>query len=235
MALKAVPIKPVEAHRLDDPRRPDIPKPEPPVQNSPRVVAEPSAQPTPTRARRQPRPTRSPTSDTSAAPATISSATNHSAATALVNPYAHGGRPHQVAVSLYVPQWERIEEQCAELRAQGVRDATVTRWLFAVLHFRAPHGPDAAAELLRRWGRLEANDESPYFGLRKEARGVRFFESLWDQQRALITEIRHTAGQGRPTLAVWTAAVVELSGPKTAAEARDILRELRVLLAGDPE
>jgi hypothetical protein len=139
-------------------------------------------------------------------------------------------------VSLYVPQWERIEEQCAELRSQGVRDATVTRWLFAVLHFRAPVELGAATQLHQRWVRLEASEEGPYFGLRKEARGVRFFEALWERQRAVVTELRHAAGgPGRPTLAVWTTAVVELAGPKTAGEARDLLRELRVLLAGDPE
>ncbi len=150
-----------------------------------------------------------------------------------MNPYARGGRPHQVAVSLYVPQWERIEEQCAELRARGVRDATLTRWLFAVLHFRAPQEREPAEQLLRRWRRLEADEHGPYFGLRKEARGVRLYEALWERQRALVAELRHAAGPGRPTLASWSTAVVELEGPKTSPQARELIRELRVLLAGD--
>jgi hypothetical protein len=137
-------------------------------------------------------------------------------------------------VSLYLPQWERIEAHCGELRAQGVRDATVTRWLFAVFHFRAPVEREATAQLLRRWVRLEADEDGPYFGLRKEARGVRFFEALWERQRAVVTDLRRAATPGRPTLASWSTAVVELAGPTTAAEARELIRELRLLLAGDP-
>jgi hypothetical protein len=231
MALKTVPIKPVEAHRLDDPRRPSRETPEG-LTTASEAAAKP-ARSAPTRRSRSPQRRRS--AEKALPRAVDRNTTAPMEPESLVNPYARGGRPHQVAVSLYVPQWERIEEQCAELRAQGVRDATVTRWLFAVLHFRAPMERDAAAQLLQRWVRLEAGEEGPYFGLRKEARGVRFFETLWERQRTVVTELRHVAGSGRPTLAVWTIAVVELAGPKTAAEARDLLRQLRVLLAADPE
>jgi hypothetical protein len=236
MALKPVPIKPVEAHRLDDPRRPSTETPERGVAAAPEAAAKPAARATPARRTRTPRPGRR--RSTQGAPSRAPDSTPApSEPGSLVNPYARGGRPHQVAVSLYVPQWERIEEQCVELRTQGVRDATVTRWLFAVLHFRAPAERDLAAQLLQRWVRLEASEEGPYFGLRKEARGVRFFEGLWERQRAILTELRHGAGggPGRPTLAVWTTAVVELAGPNTAGEARDLLRDLRLLLAGNPE
>jgi len=242
MALKAVPIKPVEAHRLDDPRRSssETPHPGPPA---PAAADSPA---TSTQARTR-RPTRLdgqrsaeqvavPTPDAEQAPPP--SAPDNVGGPAdqewLVNPYARGGRPHQVALSLYVPQWERIEEQCADLQAQGVRDATITRWLFAVLHFRAPVETDAAGQLLRRWIRLETDEAGPYFGLRKEARGVRFYETLWERQRRIVTELRHGAGPGHPTLASWSTAVVELAGPKTTTEARELIRELRVLLAGDP-
>ena len=152
-----------------------------------------------------------------------------------INPYACVGRPRQVAVSLYVPQWERIEEQCAQLRAEGVRDATVTRWLFAVLHFRALAEPQETLSLFRRWARIEADEAQDYFMLSREARGIRFFEPLWTRQRAVVTDLRHRAGSPRPTLAMWTTAVVELCGPTTADEARGLLRDLRQLLAGDPE
>ncbi len=230
MALKGVPIKPVEAHRLDDPRRPSgaTPKPGLPAEAG---AAEPAAS-LPARRRPSARSERRRSVEPAPAPEHTHAP---DAPEWLVNPYARGGRPHQVAVSLYVPQWERIEEQCAELRAQRVHDATVTRWLFAVLHFRAPVEREVAGQLLRRWGRLEADEDGPYFGLRKEARGVRFFEALWERQRALVTELRHAAaGPGRPTLASWSTAVVEFEGPKTTAQARELLRELRVLLAGDP-
>jgi len=50
----------------------------------------------------------------------------------------------------------------------------------------------------------------------------------------LVTSFRHAAGPGRPTLASWSTAVVELAGLKSTAEARELIRELRVLLAGDP-
>lgn len=232
MALKAVPIKPVEAHRLDDPRRSSSEIPEPGHPAVPEAGAANSASPTtPARGRR---PARSQRQQSAAVPAPVTDSPRGPGEPEwLVNPYARGGRPHQVAVSLYVPQWERIEEQCAELYAQGVRDATVTRWLFAVFHFRAPVERDAAGQLLRRWVRLEADEDGPYFGLRKEARGVRFFEALWERQHAVVTELR-AAGTGRPTLASWSAAVVELEGPKITAEARELVRELRILLAGDP-
>lgn len=231
MALKAVPIKPaVEAHRLDDPRRPSSETPQQRLPAAPKAGAAESAAPSPP-VRRRPARRRSAEPAPTPAPEPTRAPDDPEW---LVNPYARGGRPHQVAVSLYVPQWERIEEQCADLRAQGVRDATVTRWLFAVLHFRAPVEREAAVQLLRRWGRLEADEDGPYFGLRKEARGVRFFEALWEHQRALVTELRHAAGLGRPTLASWSTAIVELEGPKTTAQVRELLRELRVLLAGDP-
>lgn len=234
MALKAVPIKPVEAHRLDDPRRPGSETPQQGLPAAPKAGTAESAAPSPP-VRRRPaaRPQRRRSAESAPTPAPEPTRAPDGPEW-LVNPYARGGRPHQVAVSLYVPQWERIEEQCAELRAQGVHDATVTRWLFAVLHFRAPVEREAAVQLLRRWGRLEADEDGPYFGLRKEARGVRFFEALWERQRALVAELRHAAGPGRPTLASWSTAAVELEGPKTTAQARELLRELRVLLAGDP-
>jgi len=57
-------------------------------------------------------------------------------------------------------------------RTKRVPDATVTRWLFALLHFRALREHDAAADLMRWWARLEADEESAYFGLRNEARGA---------------------------------------------------------------
>ncbi len=234
MALKAVPIKPVEAHRLDDPRRSSSKIPEPGLPAvlgaGPTNSLPPSTQ---ARGQRLARSKRQPSVAQVSAPAAASPQAPGDPEW-LVNPYARGGRPHQVAVSLYVPQWERIEEQCAELYAQGVRDATVTRWLFAVFHFRAPVEREAAGQLLRRWVRLEADEDGPYFGLRKESRGVRFFEALWERQRAVVAELRHAAGPGRPTLASWSNAVVELAGPKTTAEARELVRELRVLLAGDP-
>lgn len=228
MALKALPLQPVEAHRLDDPRRPAS---EP---------AEPAADPAAPAASGVPKAPRS--RQRGKAPRRSGSATAQKAATEPVvataaapatNPYARSGRPHQVAVSLYVPQWERIEEQCAELRAQGVRDATVTRWLFAVLHLRAPTDPEEAVSVLRRWAKMEADEES-FFGLRKQARGIRFFEDLWERQRSLVAGLRQGSGPGRPTLAMWMSAVVELCGPTSADEARMLLRELRQLLAGDP-
>ena len=235
MPLKTVPIKPVEAHRLDDPRHPSSETPNSGLVATPEAATKPPPRSLPARRRHPTAPARRRSTEEPPAGGAAGRTTAATEPTSLVNPYARGGRPHQVAVSLYVPQWERIEEQCAELRSQGVRDATVTRWLFSVLQFRAPVDHDAAAQLLGRWMRLEANEEGPYFGLRKEARGVRFFEALWECQRAVVAELRHAAGPGRPTLAVWTTAVVELEGPKTAVEARELLRELRVLLAGDPE
>lgn len=230
MALKPVPIKPVEAHRLDDPRGSSG--------TDAFEVAAPASRPsTPSRSNRRRRAAPAPAAQTvppsaaSGPPAPAPGAEPR----ALVNPYARGGRPHQVAVSLFVPQWERIEEQCAELRAEGVRDAAVTRWLFAVLQFRAPAEREAAAELMRRWLRLEADESGPYFGLRRQARGVRFYEALWDRQRAAVADLRNAPGLGRPTLALWTTAVVELAGPKSAAEARELLRDLRLLLTADPD
>ncbi|MGI8412380.1 MAG: hypothetical protein ACR2LV_05510 [Solirubrobacteraceae bacterium] len=234
MALKAVPIKPVEAHRLDDPRRPSGETPQRSIPAAPAAGAPESLAVSPSARRRAPARSQRRRSTEQAPPVPEQRTRAPGETEWLTNPYARGGRPHQVAVSLYVPQWERIEEQCAELRAQGVRDATVTRWLFAVLHFRAPVEREAAGQLLRRWGRHEADEDGLYFGLRKEARGVRFFEALWERQRALVAELRHAAGSGRPTLASWSTAVVELEGPKTTAQARELLRELRVLLAGDP-
>jgi len=241
MALKAVPIKPVEAHRLDDPRSSssETPHPGPPAP----AAANSPATSTQARTRHPPRldgqrsaeqVAVTPDAEQAPQPPAPNNVGGQADQEWLVNPYARGGRPHQVALSLYVPQWERIEEQCADLQAQGVRDATITRWLFAVLHFRAPVETDAAGQLLRRWIRLETDEAGPYFGLRKEARGVRFYETLWERQRRIVTELRHGAGPGHPTLASWSTAVVELAGPKTTTEARELIRELRVLLAGDP-
>ncbi len=238
MALKAVPIKPVEAHALDDPRRPPSETREPTTTE----VHEPASQPlppaqSPPRRRRSRDVSRNGQDSHAAAVAatlTVPHAQPSSHTELPTNPYAREGRPHQVALSLYPPQWQTIEQQCAELRAGGVPDATVTRWLFALLHFGAPRQPDSAADLIRRLARLEADDDGPYFGLRKEARGIRVFSSLWDSQRSIVTELRRDTGPQRPTLATWTAAVVEFQGPKTSAEARALLRQLRLLLAGDP-
>ena len=234
MALKAVPITPVEAHRLDDPRRPSTHMPAPAL---PHPVDEPqpsAAQPTlPARSPRTARLPRSAAHTTTPAPP-AETTTPADQPIPPVNPYARAGRPHQVAVSLYAPQWEQVERQCAELRAGGVPDATVTRWLFALLHFRAPRDTDAATDLIRRWARLEADEDGPYFALRKEARGIRFFDTLWERQRAIVNNLRHDSAHQRPTLAAWTAAVLELEGPNTVAEARELLRDLRILLAGDP-
>ena len=65
-------------------------------------------------------------------------------------------------------------------------------------------------------------------------RGIRFFDTLWERQRAIVNNLRHDSAHQRPTLASWTAAVLELEGPDTVAEARELLRDLRILLAGDP-
>ena len=150
------------------------------------------------------------------------------------NVYARAGRPVQVAVSLYVPMWERAEDQCDELRAMRVGDATVTAWVNALLHFRAPTDPEAARELAARWRRVEADDLGPYGGLRKQARGVRGFEPLWERQRSTVTELRQTwGGERRPNLAMWTCAVCHFQAPRSSDEARQLLRDWRLLLAGD--
>ena len=150
------------------------------------------------------------------------------------NVYARAGRPVQVAVSLYVPMWERAEEQCDELRALRVGAATVTAWVNALLHFRAPTDLEAAKELAGRWRRVEADDLGPYGGLRKEARGVRVFEPLWERQRATVTGLRQARGGGRrPNLARWTCAVCHFHAPRSSDEARQLLRDWRLLLAGD--
>ncbi|MGO9898663.1 MAG: hypothetical protein ACLP0J_02960 [Solirubrobacteraceae bacterium] len=242
MALTAVPIKPVEVHSLDDPRRPPtatdelaIPQPQNPSQPS---TPAPSPQPQRRTPRDAPRDagvnvSRAAANAASAARPRPSPDTAPPPEHAPVNPYARDGRPHQVALSLYAPQWQTIEQQCAELRADGVPDATVTRWLFALLHFHAPQQPDAAENLVRRLARLEADEDGPYFGLRKEARGVRLFTALWERQRSIVTELRRDSTH-RPTLATWTTAVFEFYGPRTPAEARALLRALRILLAGDP-
>jgi hypothetical protein len=239
MALNAVPIKPVEAHDLDDPRRPPsetnelaIPQPENPSQPSKPAPSPPA----PRDASRDARVnvSQAPGAAAIARPRpSAQTATPAERPTEPVNPYARDGRPHQVALSLYAPQWTTIEQQCAELRADGVPDATVTRWLFALLHFCAPQQPDAAEGLVRRLARLEADEDGPYFGLRKEARGVRLFNALWEKQRSIVTELRRDSTH-RPTLATWTTGIVEFYGPKTPPEARALLRELRLLLAGDP-
>lgn len=231
MPLKALPLERVEAHRLDDPRRPAPPAVDSPSSTTPAASA--ASQP-----------------DTAAAPSQRSAQRTAgrrrarrqqpaSPAAALdvagpINPYAHAGRPHQVALSLFTPQWERIEEQCAELRAEGVRDANVTRWLFAVLEFRAPVDPVEAHGVFRRWVQIENDDTSTFHKLSRQARGIRLYEPLWQRQQAIVGELRKSAASSRPTLALWTSAVVELCGPKTADEARVLLRELRQLLAGDP-
>lgn len=150
------------------------------------------------------------------------------------NAYARAGRPVQVAVSLYLPMWERAEEQCDELRAQRVSSATVTTWVSALLHFRAPTEPEAVRELAGRWRRVEADDLGPYGGLRKEPRGVRLFESLWEHQRAAVRELRRArGGERRPNLAMWTCAVCHFHAPRSADEARELLRDWRLLLACD--
>lgn len=236
MALKALPLERVEAHRLDDPRRPARPAVDSPSTTTPTTVpadlsaaSQPDTAPSQRsaqrtagrrRARKQPKPSPSPaTAPEVAGP---------------VNPYAHAGRPHQVALSLFTPQWERIEEQCAELRAEGVRDANVTRWLFAVLEFRAPADTVEAQGVFRRWVQIENDDTSMFHTLSRQARGIRLYEPLWQRQQAIVGELRKSAASPRPTLALWTSGVVELCGPKSADEARVLLRELRQLLAGDP-
>lgn len=239
MTLNAVPIKPVEAHNLDDPRRPPSETDEPAIpQPQPSQPSKPAPSPPPQR--RSPRDagvnvSRAPSTAAIARPRpSPHTATPPEHPAQPVNPYARDSRPHQVALSLYTPQWQTIEQQCAELRANGVPDATVTRWVFALLHFRAPRQPDAAEDLVRRLARLEADEDGPYFGLRREARGVRLFNALWERQRSIVTELRRGSTSHRPTLATWTTAVVEFYGPKTPPEARALLRELRILLAGDP-
>ena len=173
MPLKTVPIKPVEAHRLDQPRHPvDETPAERDLPSAGDASAPASSQSTPTRRRRAAGPKRRRSRSAEPRQRAQSRPAARADEAPLVNPYARSGRPHQVAVSLYVPQWERIEEQCAELHTKGVPDATVTRWLFALLHFRAPREHDAAADLMRWWARLEADEESAYFGLRNEARGA---------------------------------------------------------------
>ncbi len=150
------------------------------------------------------------------------------------NVYARAGRPVQVAVSLYVPMWERAEEQCDELRALRVGAATVTAWVNALLHFRAPTDLEAARELAGRWRRVEIDDLGPYGGLRKEARGVRVFEPLWERQRATVTELRQAGGgERRPNLAMWTCAVCHFHAPRSSDEACQLRRDWRLLLAGD--
>ena len=130
---------------------------------------------------------------------------------------------------------ETIEQQCAELRANGVPDATVTRWVFALLHFRAPRQPDAAEGPRRRLARLEADEDGPYFGLRREARGVRLFNALWERQRSIVTELRRGSTSHRPTLVDLDYRRRRvLRTEKHPREARALLRDLRILLAGDP-
>jgi hypothetical protein len=125
MAPKAVPLEPMKSYRLDDPRRPAPAPPKPAA-----APQEPAPQ-APTVKRPQRR------EAAAAAPAETAASTNRDATSTegveqsssaampaqadVVNPYGHAGRPHQVALSLYVPQWERIEEQCGELRARGSR------------------------------------------------------------------------------------------------------------------
>jgi len=120
------------------------------------------------------------------------------------------------------------------LRAGGVRDATVTRWLFAVLEFRAPVDPIQTRSVLRRWVDIEDDDTTSFHSLKRQARGIRLYESLWQRQQDVVEDLRAGAGSRRPTLALWTTAIVELCGPKSADEARVLLRQLRQLLSGDP-
>jgi len=140
----------------------------------------------------------------------------------------------QEAVSLYVPMGERAEDHCDELRAQRIAKATLTAWVSALLHFRAPTDPQAIREILGRWRRIEADDRGPYAGLRKQARGIRLFEALWERQRAAVSELRRAgSGERRPNLAMWTCAVCHFHAPRSTDEARELLRDLRLLLAGD--
>ena len=115
MALKTVPIKPVEAHRLDDPRRPSREAAEGPTAAS-EAAAKP-ARSAPTRRRRSPQRRRS----VEKAPprAADRKTTAPIEPESLVNPYARGGRPHQVAVSLYVPQGSELRSSAPSSARRG--------------------------------------------------------------------------------------------------------------------
>jgi hypothetical protein len=118
-------------------------------------------------------------------------------------------------------------------RQESINDPS-TAWVSALLHFRAPTDPQAIRELVSRWRRIEADDRGPYAGLRKEARGIRLFEPLWERQRAAVSELRRAhSGERRPNLAMWTCGVCHFHAPRSTDEARELLRDWRLLLAGD--
>lgn len=177
MPLKIQGFEPIQG-RPDDPRRrvaaptPAAPTPA----DKERPTDQPEKTPPPAARKASPRPRdRQRTAAKTETPSNVRALPTTDAGPA-ANVYARAGRPVQVAVSLYVPMWERAEDQCDELRALRVGSATVTAWVTALLHFRAPTDLEAARELPGRWRRVEADDLGPYGGLRKEARGVRVFE-----------------------------------------------------------
>jgi hypothetical protein len=147
------------------------------------------------------------------------------------NPYLHAGRPIQVAMSLYLPMWELIEEQCRALKERRVRGVSQTAWMGALLHFRSPRAPgqeeQQLRDLLRRWRLLEADDADPYSQeLRKEPRAVRIYEPLWQSCVRAVARV-----DDRATMAMFTCAMVEFHAPREIDEARALMRDWRLLLA----
>jgi hypothetical protein len=150
-----------------------------------------------------------------------------------VNPYARDGKAAQYSVSMYLPQWEAIEEQVQELREQGVADASITRWVMALLHFRAPESREDARALILQWRQLEADDEQPYLELRRQPRPLRLFPSLWERQQWILRDLAHDS-LADVSMAMWISAVAHFRGPRDADQAKVLLRQWRMLLAGDP-
>jgi len=150
-----------------------------------------------------------------------------------VNPYARDGRAAQFSVSMYLPQWETIEEQVQELREEGVVDASITRWVMALLHFRAPEDREGARQLILQWRQLEADDEQPYLELRRQPRPLRLYPSLWERQQWLLRDLARDS-LADVSMAMWISAIAHFQGPRDAADAKVLLREWRMLLAGDP-
>jgi hypothetical protein len=150
-----------------------------------------------------------------------------------VNPYARDGKAAQFSVSMYLPQWETIEEQVQELREEGVVDASITRWVMALLHFRAPEDRDDARHLMLQWRQLEADDEQPYLELRRQPRPLRLYPSLWERQQWLLRDLARDS-LADVSMAMWISAIAHFRGPRDAADAKVLLRDWRMLLAGDP-
>jgi hypothetical protein len=150
-----------------------------------------------------------------------------------VNPYARDGKAAQYSVSLYLPQWETIEQQVQQLREEGVADASITRWVMALLHFRAPEDRDDSRHLMLQWRQLEADDEQPYLELRRQPRPLRLYPSLWERQQWLLRDLARDA-LADVSMAMWISAVAHFRGPRDATDAKVLLRDWRMLLAGDP-